>query len=66
MKKEEIAANNWSLVPSRYIEFVDRDTELDYTTALNTAGTAAADLLKRQSENATRLVAAFKALGVKL
>lgn len=65
VKKEEIAANNWSLVPSRYIEFVDRDTELDYETALKTAGAAATDLLKRQDENAKRLAAAFKALGVR-
>ncbi len=64
--KDEIAANNWSLVPSRYIEFVDRDTELDYKTALTTAGAAASDLLKRQDENAKRLAVAFKALGVKL
>ena len=64
--KDEIAANNWSLVPSRYIEFVDRDTELDYKEALKTAGAAASDLLKRQDENAKRLAAAFKALGVKL
>ncbi len=65
VKKDEIAANNWSLVPSRYIEFVDRDTELDYKEALKTAGAAASDLLKRQDENAKRLAAAFKALGVK-
>lgn len=66
VKKDEIAANGYSLVPSRYIEFVDRDTELDYKAALKTAGTATTDLLKRQSQNATRLAAAFKALGVKL
>jgi type I restriction enzyme M protein len=64
--KDEIAANNWSLVPSRYIEFVDRDTELDYKAALKTVGAAVSDLLKRQDENAKRLAAAFKALGVKL
>ena len=64
--KDEIASKGWSLVPSRYIEFVDRDTELDYKAALKTAGAAAADLLKRQDENSKRLAAAFKALGVKL
>ena len=62
--KDEIADNNWSLVPSRYIEFVDRDTELDYSTALKAAQSSTADLLKRQSENAKKLAAAFKALGV--
>ena len=66
VKKDEIAAKGYSLVPSRYIEFVDRDTELDYKAALKTASTAAAELMKRQSENAKRLAAAFKALGVKL
>ena len=66
VSKEEIASKGWSLVPSRYIEFVDRDTELDYKAALKTAGAAASDLLRRQAENSKRLAAAFKALGVKL
>lgn len=65
-KIKEIAEKNYSLVPSRYIEFVDRDTELDYKTALKDAGGKAAELLKRQATNSTKLAAAFKALGVKL
>ena len=35
-------------------------------TALKEVGTKAAELLKRQAENATRLEAAFRTLGVKL
>ena len=65
-KIKEIAEKNYSLVPSRYIEFVDRDTELDYKTALKDAGGKAAELLKRQATNSTKLAAAFKALGVKV
>lgn len=65
-KREELAENNYSLVPSRYIEFVDRDTEIDYKTALAEAGSKAGDLLARQAANAKQLTAAFKALGVKL
>ena len=65
-KLKEIAEKNYSLVPSRYIEFVDRDAELDYKTALKDAGGKAAELLKRQAENSTCLAAAFKALGAKL
>lgn len=60
---EEIAERNYSLVPSRYIEFVDRDTELDYKTALKEIGGKTAELIKRQSKNAANLAAAFKALG---
>ncbi|MBR5801521.1 MAG: N-6 DNA methylase, partial [Alistipes sp.] len=60
---EEIKSKNFSLVPSRYIEFVDRDTELDYDTALNTAGEKVRELLASQSENNKKLVDAFKVLG---
>ena len=60
---EEIKSKNFSLVPSRYIEFVDRDTELDYETALSTAGEKVRELLTSQSENNKKLVDAFKVLG---
>ena len=59
----EIRANNWSLVPSRYIEFIDRDTELDYETVLQEAGSTVKDLLRRQQENRQSLIDAFKTLG---
>jgi type I restriction enzyme M protein len=61
--KAEIAEKNYSLVPSRYIEFVDRDTELDYATALSQSAGVISDLLKRQKENASKLENAFKLLG---
>ena len=60
---EEIKGKNFSLVPSRYIEFKDRDTELDYETALTTAGERVRDLLHSQTENNKKLVDAFKVLG---
>lgn len=60
---DEIEQNNWSLVPSRYIEFVDRDTELDYDAALKTAGNEVKELLSEQKENSDALVKAFKVLG---
>lgn len=60
---DEIKEKNFSLVPSRYIEFVDRDTELDYATALKTAGATVKELLQRQEENRTALINAFKTIG---
>jgi type I restriction enzyme M protein len=62
-KMAEIAEKNYSLVPSRYIEFVDRDTELDYDTALKTIGAESAALVERQVENGLKLVKALKKLG---
>ena len=61
-KREEIAEKGYSLLPSRYIEFVDRDTELDYQTALKTIGQSASELLARQKANAAKLEAALKAI----
>lgn len=62
-KKAEIKKNNWSLVPSRYIEFVDRDMELDYAEALSTAAEKMRSLVNAQKANETNLVEAFKVLG---
>lgn len=62
-KKGDIAAKNYSLVPSRYIEFVDRDTELDYKAALKTIGAQSTELVERQVENGLTLVKALKKLG---
>lgn len=61
--RSEIEANNWSLIPSRYIEFVDRDTALPYETVLQDAGAMVKDLLHRQHENRQSLIDAFKTLG---
>ncbi len=66
VKIDEIERNGWSLVPSRYIEFVDRDTGIDYEKAMSDASQAVAELLKRQEANDTALRAAFAALGFNL
>ena len=58
----EIEENGWSLVPSRYIEFVDRDAGLDFAAALSDAGAKVAALLERQAANAAALSAAMRAL----
>lgn len=60
---EEIEANSFSLVPSRYIEFVDRDAGMDYERAMKDAASAVAALLERQSANQQALKLAFKELG---
>lgn len=60
---DTIEKNGWSLVPSRYIQFVDRDSELDFEEVLTEAGAKVKDLLARQEENRTSLINAFKAIG---
>lgn len=62
-KEEEIAEKGFSLVPSRYIEFVDRDTEIDYQSALKNMSKEFKALNARWDENKKTLVDAFKVLG---
>ncbi len=63
VKIEEIERNGWSLVPSRYIEFVDRDNDIDYEKTVSDASQTIATLLARQEANDTALRNAFAALG---
>ena len=60
---DEIREKGFSLVPSRYIEFVDRDTEIDYQSALTQMSQQFDALKKRWDENEATLVNAFKVLG---
>ena len=60
---DTLEANGWSLIPSRYIEFVDRDNELDYDSVLADAGAKIKDLLGRQGENCSLLINAFNTIG---
>lgn len=55
--------NNWSLVPSRYIEFVDHDLEIDYPTEMARIQQEMRDLLQQEKESQTMLEEAFKAIG---
>lgn len=60
---EELAENDYSLVPSRYIEFRDRDADIDYHEVLQRTASTVRDLLQRQSDNATALRNALNHLG---
>ena len=59
----EIEENNYSLVPSRYIEFVDADTYIDFDKTLTEIAATVSDLLRRQNENEKTLRNALKQLG---
>lgn len=58
-----IEANNFSLVPSRYIKFEDRDNGIDYEEVLSDTAKTVSKLLKKQKENDTTLRNALKLLG---
>ena len=58
--------NNWSLVPSRYIEFVDRDQFLDYESIMKDSADVIKGLLDEQKQNDSDLRKAFEVLGYKM
>ncbi len=60
---ETIKANNFSLVPSRYIEFVDRDSIIDYDATLKETSKAVSELLKAHEANTAKIKEAFDGLG---
>lgn len=60
---DELKENNFSLVPSRYIEFVDKDSDINYNAVLSDTANAVSDLLKRQKKNNETLRNALKQLG---
>ena len=60
---EELEKNAYSLIPSRYIEFVDRDTQIDYHQVLTETATTVTELLNRQQKNDETLRKALKQLG---
>lgn len=59
----ELEKNDFSLVPSRYIEFVDRDFDIDFDKVLTDSAAIVSDLLKRQRKNDETLRNALKQLG---
>ena len=63
MSFEELQKQGFSLVPSRYIEFVDRDSQINYDEVLRDTTQVVQDLLLRQQSNGEALRKALKHLG---
>lgn len=53
----------WSLVPSKYIEFIDHDLNIDYPKEMTRIQKEMKDLLKEEKESQKQLEDAFKGIG---
>ena len=65
-KLEEVIANDFSLVPSKYIEFVDQDSGIDFDTEMKRIQNDFKAILQEEKESQEQLVEAFKTLGYEL
>lgn len=63
---EEISKKDYSLVPSKYIEFVNRDENIDFDTNMKNLQTQLSQLLKQENESKNELINVFKELGYEL
>ncbi|HRH35637.1 MAG TPA: N-6 DNA methylase, partial [Catalimonadaceae bacterium] len=60
---EEVAAKDFSLVPSKYIAFVNRDENIDFDEKMESLRTEFARLLKEEESSRAGLLKVFKELG---
>jgi len=63
---EEIVKKDFSLVPSKYIEFVNRDENIDFDEKMQTLQKEFADLLKAEAQSKNDLLTVFKELGYEI
>jgi type I restriction enzyme M protein len=63
---DEIAKNDFSLVPSRYIEFMDKDAEIDFDKEMQTIKSDIETILSEEKKSQDQLKNAFKELGYSL
>ena len=59
----EIEKNGWSLIPSKYIEFIDHDLEIDFAAEMGRIRKEMSEVLVQEKQSQKMLVKAFKGIG---
>ena len=62
----EIKKQGWSLVPSKYIEFIDHDLEIDFTAEMSRIQTEMRDVLAQEKQSQKLLEDAFRGIGYEI
>jgi type I restriction enzyme M protein len=63
---DEIAEKGFTLVPSRYIEFINRDENIDFDTKMKTLQSELRELLIEEKKSQKDLLGVFKELGYEI
>lgn len=58
-----IRANNYSLAPSKYIEFIDHDLDIDFNAEMVRIQKEMQEILQEEKQSQAMLVKAFKGIG---
>ncbi len=65
-KTDEIRKKDYSLVPSKYIEFINRDENIDFGDKMAALQTEFAELLRTEEQSKKDLLNVFKELGYEI
>ncbi|EJX5603830.1 type I restriction-modification system subunit M [Vibrio parahaemolyticus] len=65
-KKAEVAAKDYSLVPSKYIEFINRDENVNFDDKMNNLRVDFGSLLVKEEQSKNDLLNVFKELGYEI
>lgn len=63
---KEIEKKDFSLVPSKYIEFINRDEQVDFHDKMEELQTTVKKLMAEKTQNDTALAAVFKKMGYEI
>ena len=59
----EIEKNGWSLVPSKYIEFIDHDLDIDFNAEMSRIQKEMQEVLAQEKKSQKMLEDAFRGIG---
>ena len=60
---DEIEKQNWSLIPSKYIEFIDHDLDIDFRSEMRRIQEEMRAVMRQEKESQTMLMDAFRGIG---
>ena len=60
---EEIKHNGWSLIPSKYIEFIDHDLEIDFRAEMLRIQEEMKEVMRAEQKSQAMLKDAFRGIG---
>ena len=63
---DEIEKQGWSLVPSKYIEFIDHDLDIDFNAEMSRIQQEMRDVLAQEKQSQKMLEDAFRGIGYEL
>ncbi len=63
---KEIEEKGWTLIPSKYIEFIDHDLDIDYEKEMNRIQNEMKNVLKEEKDSQKLLEEAFRGIGYEI